>query len=152
MFKIFKTFALTLMVAAFGLTGTAMADDPIYTGTFSNTALKGYDSVSYFQGDGVPVKGLEQFETKWRGANWRFASKDNLEDFKASPEKYAPQYGGYCAWAAAHDSLAKGDPLVYTMVNGKLYLNYDQSINKSWQPRKEELIQKADKLYPALIN
>ena len=152
MFKILKTFALTLMVAVFGLTGAAMADDPIYTGTFSNTALKGYDSVSYFQGDGVPVKGLEQFETKWRGANWRFASKDNLEDFKASPEKYAPQYGGYCAWAAAHDSLAKGDPLVYTMVNGKLYLNYDQSINKSWQPRKEELIQKADKLYPALIN
>ncbi len=151
MLKILKVFTLTLAVSVFGLMGTAIAENPIYTGIFSNTALKGYDTVSYFQGDGKPVNGTDEFEAEWRGANWRFSSKENLEAFKANPEKYAPQYGGYCAWAAAHDTLAKGDPLVYTLLDGKVYLNYDASINDSWQPRREELVEKADVIYPTLV-
>lgn len=133
-------------------TGQALADDPIYTGTFSNKALKGYDIVSYFTGDGFPVKGDEEFQTEWRGADWLFSSQENLNKFKASPEKYAPQYGGYCAWATAKGSLAKGDPLVYTLDNGKLYLNYDESINEDWLPRKAELIPVADEKYPDLVD
>jgi YHS domain-containing protein len=135
----------------FSFGGAAHADDPIYTGTFSNAALKGYDSVSYFMGDGVPVKGSDDFKTEWRGADWKFSSQENLDKFKANPEKFAPQYGGYCAWAAAHGTLAKGDPTVYHLENGKLYLNYDESINEGWLPRKDELIVKADEKYPELV-
>jgi len=132
--------------------GQALASDPIYTGTFNNTAIKGYDVVSYFVGNGKPVKGSKNFQTKWKGANWRFASAQNLEKFEANPEKYAPQYGGYCAWAVAHGSLAKGDPLVYTLYGGKIYLNYNKSIHKDWLPRKGELITVADEKYPELVD
>ena len=151
MLKHIKIFVLVLAVSWLGLADAALAGDPIYTGTFSNSAVKGYDTVSYFQGDGVPVKGSEEFQTQWRGANWYFSSQKNLDAFKADPKKYAPQYGGYCAWAVAHDTLAKGDPTVYNIVDGKLYLNYDQSINSSWTPRKEELIIQADTIYPNLV-
>ena len=130
----------------------ALADDPIYTGRFGNVAIKGYDTVSYFQGNGQPVKGSDDFQTEWRGAKWKFASQANLEAFKAAPEKYAPQYGGYCAWATAHGSLAKGDPLVYTLKDDKVYLNYNKSIHKKWEPRKEELISQGDEEYPDLVD
>ena len=110
--KKFIIVAATFFVTLFGITGIANADAPIYTGTFSNKALKGYDAVSYFQNDGVPVKGSDEFQTEWNGADWYFSSADNLNAFRANPEQYAPQYGGYCAWAAAHDTLAKGDPLM----------------------------------------
>ncbi len=152
MFKVLKAFTLSLVVALFGLSGQAFASDPIYTGTFSNKALKGYDAVSYFQGDGKPLKGSKEFQTEWRGADWYFVSKENLEAFKTNPEQYAPQYGGYCAWATAHDTLAKGDPLIYTLLDGKLYLNYDKKIDGNWQPRKAELIKEADAKYPDLVD
>ena len=144
--------AFLAILTIFGFGGQALADDPIYTGTFSSNAVKGYDTVSYFMGDGVPVKGSEEFQTKWRGANWQFSSEENLNKFKANPEKYAPQYGGYCAWAAAHGTLAKGDPKVYTLEDGKLYLNYDKSIHEGWLPRKAELIAVADEKYPELVD
>lgn len=151
MIKKLALFAIIAIAGIFGITQNAFAADPIYTSAFNNKALKGYDTVSYFQQDGLPVKGSKDFKTKWRGAEWLFSSQANLDSFKADPEKYAPQYGGYCAWATAHDTLAKADPLVYTLEDGKLYLNYDKSIDKRWQPRKAELIPVADKKYPELI-
>ena len=147
-----KTLALAIMVSLFGLSSPALADSPIYTKTFSNIAVQGYDTVSYFQGDGVPVKGSEEFQTEWRGAKWQFSSQANLDAFKADPEKYAPQYGGYCAWAASQGKLAKGDALVYTKVGDKLYLNYDRSIHAKWEPNKEAFIEQADKNYPQLVD
>ena len=144
--------ALMALMMILGLAGKAYADDPIYTGTFSNTALGGYDSVSYFVGDGAPIKGSDDFTTEWRGAKWKFASQANLDTFKAAPEQYAPQYGGHCAWAIAHGSVVKGDPKVYTLENGKLYLNYNKSINDKWTPRKQELIPAADAQYPELVD
>ncbi len=129
----------------------AHAADPIYTGTFSSKAVGGYDTVSYFQPSG-PVKGTKEFSTKWRGAKWLFASEANLQAFQADPERYAPQYGGYCAWAVAHDSLVKGDPKIWHIDNGKLYLNYDQSIADKWLPRKAELIGTANGIYPNKVD
>jgi YHS domain-containing protein len=142
----------TVALGLMGVTQHAWADAPIYTGTFTNSALKGYDAVSYFKGTGVPAKGSDAFKTSWRGADWLFSSQANLDAFKADPDRYAPQYGGYCAWAAAQGSLAKGDPTVYTLLNGKLYLNYNKKINNDWFPRKEELISIADKKYPDLVD
>lgn len=152
MIKKLALFAFVAVIGFFGVNTHAYADAPIYTGTFSNNAVKGYDTVSYFQGDGVPVKGSDAFQTEWRGAKWLFSTQENLDAFKADPEKYAPQYGGYCAWATAHGSLAKGDPKVYTLVDGKLYLNYDKSIHKKWLPRNAELIPVADEKYPTLAD
>lgn len=149
---------LTAFIALFAFiglsvfnSGTAHADEPIYTTIFSDKAVQGYDTVTYFQGDGIPQKGSDDFKTQWRGATWLFTSQENLELFQANPEKYAPQYGGYCAWAAAHGTLAKGDANVYTVDNGKLYLNYDPSIHKKWEPRRAELISKANESYPDLV-
>lgn len=147
-----KRMMIAAAISVFGLSTAAFADDPIYTGVFSSKAVKGYDTVSYFQGDGIPVKGNKDFQTEWRGATWLFSSASNLALFTADPEKYAPQYGGYCAWALAHGSLAKGDPKVYNLQDGKLYLNYDRGIQKKWLPRKDELIIKADAEYPARVD
>ncbi len=148
----FQTYIAVIVLALFTLPMHAFADAPIYTGTFSNTALKGYDAVSYFQNDGAPINGTESFKTSYKGADWYFSSQENLGAFITAPDKYAPQYGGYCAWAAAHGSLAKGDPLVYTLINDKVYLNYNKSINDGWLPRKAELITKADAQYLDLVD
>ena len=85
------------------------AKDPIYTSLFSKNAAGGYDVTAYFS-ENKPVKGKKKFNTSYMGANWLFASQENLDLFLADPEKYAPQYGGYCAWAAAGGYTAKGDP------------------------------------------
>lgn len=140
--------ALTLVFMLF-LGNAANAASPIYTGKFSNTAVGGYDTTTYYSGE-QPTKGSKKFSTKYKGANWHFANQANLEKFQANPEKYAPQYGGYCAWAVAHDNLVKGDPKVYHIQNGKLYLNYNKSVAKRWLPRKEELIPVADTKYNEL--
>lgn len=142
--------ALTLFLVFFS--GYASAKDPVYTGFFNNRAIQGYDTVSYFQGDGTPVKGVDEFQAEWHGATWYFSSADNLAAFTADPERYAPQYGGYCAWATAHDTLAKGDALIYEIVGDKLYLNYNEGIGEDWSDQKAELIPVADEYYPELVD
>lgn len=146
-------FASYLLLIAIGLLGaiqSTQAQSEIYTPRFSSLALKGYDAVSYFL-EGRPSKGTKEFSTKWKGATWQFASEKNLNLFLSAPEEYAPQYGGYCAWAIANDKLAKGDPLVYTLLDGKLYLNFNRSVDKTWQQNRAEFIEKADLLYPILV-
>jgi len=145
--NIFSAFSLMMMLF-FG--NAANAADPIYTGTFSNTAIGGYDTTTYYSGE-EPIKGSKEFSTEYKGANWLFASAENLATFQANPEKYAPQYGGYCAWAIAHDNLVKGDPKVYHIDNGKLYLNYNKTVAERWLPRKQELIEDANGKYDTLI-
>ena len=146
-----KSFTFLLSLLGFlAFSSQALATDPIYTSTFSNKAVGGYDTVSYFTKD-APVKGSKEFKTEWKGAEWLFSSQENLEKFKATPEQYAPQYGGYCAWAVAHDNFVKGDPEVWNITDGKLYLNYNKKIAESWKPRREELIPVADKKYQSEI-
>lgn len=152
MLKALKRLTLVFTIAVSSLVQQVQAAEPIYTGLFSNKALKGYDAVSYFQGDGKPVQGKVTFTTEWNGANWYFVSQANLEMFNTNPEKYAPQYGGYCAWAVAKGKLVKGDPLVYTLSENKLYINYDKKVNNKWLPKKESLIKAADIKFPNLID
>ncbi|WP_299378956.1 YHS domain-containing (seleno)protein, partial [uncultured Kiloniella sp.] len=76
------------------------AQDPVYTSFISSLAINGYDPVAYFK-SGKPVEGSKDHTTEWMGATWYFSSKENLESFVATPEAFAPQYGGYCAWAVA---------------------------------------------------
>ena len=132
-------------------TPAAFADkDPVYTGRFSNTAVEGHDAVAYFT-QGKPVKGSKDFSTEYQGAEFRFASAENLETFKADPAKYAPQYGGYCAWAVSQGMTAKGDADHWAIVDGKLYLNYNKKIQNTWNEDRSGFITKADAEWPNVL-
>ncbi|SDD89924.1 YHS domain-containing (seleno)protein [Kordiimonas lacus] len=126
-------------------------EDPIYTGIFNDRAAGGYDVVSYFT-DGKAVKGDKKFQTDYMGAKWRFTSEEHLNAFLANPTQYAPQYGGYCAWAMGRGYTAKGDPEVWRIVEGKLYLNYDESVKAQWETDIPGFIMKADVNYPKLVD
>lgn len=145
-----KFILASAMFAFFTLINPAQAADQIYTGLFNNKAVGGYDTVAYHT-VGKPVKGSKEFKTEYKGANWFFSSQENLDLFTANPEKYAPQYGGYCAWAAAHDTLAKGDPKHWHIEDGKLYLNYDKKTHSLWLPRRAELVPVADEAFTELL-
>jgi len=106
---------------------------PVFVGVEGeNIAVGGYDTVSYFQGSGKPVKGNARYKVEYDGAEWHFSSQANADKFKADPGAYAPQYGGHCAWAMARGSLAPGDPTLYRVVDGKLYLNFNRDVQKMW--------------------
>jgi YHS domain-containing protein len=112
--------------------------------TINGVAIDGYDAVAYFLQNSA-VKGSKEFVHKWNGSTWQFASASNRDAFKQNPEKYAPQYGGYCAYGMSQGYKAKVDPInAWTIVNGKLYLNYNKGIKAKWLPKKDELINKAD--------
>ncbi len=138
-------------VAALPAASAQAADDLVYTGLFSNTAVGGYDAVSYHT-VGEPVRGSRDFETEWNGASWRFSSQENLDLFLADPAAYAPQYGGYCAWAMAQGYAAKGDPSIWSIVDGKLYLNFDRTVQIRWQEDIPGHIERANANYPAILN
>jgi YHS domain-containing protein len=150
MFASFAMFA-ALGVSLLAAVPASAREAEVYTGTFSSLAVGGYDTVAYFKA-GKPVKGAEQFATEYKGATWRFASADNLAAFKANPTAFAPQYGGYCAWAISQNYTASGDPLVWKIVNNKLYLNYDRTVQANWEKDIPGFIAKADKNWPAVLN
>jgi YHS domain-containing protein len=130
----------------------AAAGEAIYTSFFSNKAVGGYDTVTYFT-QGKPLKGNKKFQYKYKQANWLFVSEENLQKFKQNPEKYAPQYGGHCAWAVSEQNeKISADPLRWNIINGKLYLNYDAEIKSKWEKNIAGFITKADKNWPVLIN
>ena len=122
---------------------TASAEPPVYTGTFSSVAVQGYDPVAYFT-EGKPVKGSKDFTTEYMGATFQFASAANRDAFVADPVMYAPQYGGYCAWAMADGKYAKGDANFWKIVDGKLYLNFNRGIQDKWNKDVPGFISKAD--------
>ncbi len=124
------------------------AVDPINKNIFG-TALKGYDAVAYFK-ESKPVKGKDQFRHEWMGAKWYFASAANRDDFAKNPEKYAPQFGGYCAWAVAHNYTASIDPEAWRIVDGKLYLNYSKDVQKKWETNIPGFIKAGNENWPKL--
>ena len=110
----------------------------------SNVAIRGYDPVSYFK-QGKPMKGKPQFSYTWRNAKWYFISQGNLNEFAKAPEKYAPQYGGYCAYGCSNGYKAPTDPEAWTIVKGRLYLNYSKKVRSEWEKKRDERIAQADK-------
>ncbi len=143
---IIKISVLLTLFLGLGITHL-YAVDKVYTGFFNNNAVGGYDTVSYFTGE-QPVKGKKRYSTTYKEAKWSFSSQKNLDLFKSNPVKYAPQYGGYCAWAVSQGYTAKGDPLQWSIHDAKLYLNYDESIQKKWSQDKEQLISMAETKWP----
>jgi hypothetical protein len=115
----------------------------------SGLALEGYDTVAYFRA-GAPQPGSPQFTKLWRGAAWRFASAANRTAFAADPDRYAPQYGNYCAFAISRGTTAHGDPKVWAIVNNKLYLNNNHFAQQLWNEDRSGNISAADQNWPLL--
>ena len=117
-------------------------------------SVQGYDTVAYFSlpESSNAVKGKKEFSYEWEEATWFFSTKANLEKFKLEPKKYAPQYGGYCAYAAARNYLYAIDPNAWTIKDGKLYLNASKGLRTRWLKNIDEEIKKADKNWPSLKN
>jgi YHS domain-containing protein len=146
--------AFAVLIVVLGLflaiAGSAAAgsDSPVpAVNVKDGIGLKGYDPVAYFI-NGAPTKGSVQYSFVWKGVTYRLASAGNLENFKADPEKYLPQYGGYCAYAMSLDRIADIDPSRWAIVNGKLYLNNGFVAEKLWSLNKSGNIASADRNWP----
>jgi YHS domain-containing protein len=113
-------------------------------------AIKGYDPVAYFQ-QGAPVKGSPDYTYDWMETTWQFASAENRDLFVSNPEQYAPQYGGYCAWAVSQGYVAPIDPNAWSIVGDKLYLNYSPDVQATWQEDIPGNIEKADENWPEVL-
>jgi YHS domain-containing protein len=136
---------------ALALPGMAVAgQEPVYTGALSDLAVSGYDPVAYFT-EGKPVEGSGEYSYEWQGATWRFASAIHLDRFRADPARYAPQFGGYCAWAVSQGYTASADPQAWRIVDGKLYLNYNLDVQETWEQDVPGNIAKAGANWPAVL-
>ncbi|WP_020582638.1 YHS domain-containing (seleno)protein [Endozoicomonas elysicola] len=144
--KLLKSITLFLLVVS----APSFADKHIYTGWFSSKAVSGYDTVAYFTQE-KPVKGSAKYKFEYLDVEWYFSSEKHLNLFKENPEKYMPQYGGYCAWAvAAKKQRAPGDPKYWKIVDNKLYLNYDSSVQETWLKDIPGFIKAADQHWPEM--
>ena len=148
--RLFVTLAAALALALPFSAPEALAKEPVYQ-SFLGTAIDGTDPVAYFT-EGKPVEGSAEFKHEWNGATWRFSSAENRDLFAANPEAYAPQYGGYCAWAVSQGYTASTDPDAWAIVDGKLYLNYNQAVQSKWGKSIPQNIAAADKNWPSVLD
>ncbi|MEM8791849.1 MAG: YHS domain-containing (seleno)protein [Pseudomonadota bacterium] len=151
MIRLIAAVMITLAAANPALAGE-LREPEIFTDVKGH-ALKGYDVVSYFTG-AAPIKGSEAHAVEWKGAKWLFASAEHRDMFAADPEKFAPQYGGYCAWAIAQGEgrPVAINPEIYRIVDNKLYLNLNMNVHKQWLEKQALFITKGNKNWPdALI-
>ena len=124
------------------------AEPPVFSA--GGAAINGFDPVAYFN-DSKPVRGSKDIVHEWNGAEWRFASEANRDAFAADPEGYAPQYGGYCAYAVANGYTATTDPDAWTVHDGKLYLNFSKSVRRRWERDIPGNIAKGDANWPGVL-
>lgn len=141
--------AAWLAALALALPASAGALPPVFS-TPSGGAIRGYDPVAYFT-EKRPVKGEMAFSHEWKGAVWRFSSARNLALFRAAPGKYAPRYGGYCAYAVSRGYTASIDPDAWRIVKGKLYLNYSPGVQRFWEADIPRNVRRADQNWPGLL-
>jgi YHS domain-containing protein len=142
-----------LLLSIFIAVPAFAAKEAVYKKGRSEVAIKGYDPVAYWT-EGKPMEGSEEFSAQWHGATWQFSSQANLDLFKGNPEKYAPQYGGYCAWAMADGKgrTVRISPDAWNIYNGKLYLNFNQNVLKEWLTTRDADIEVADRNYPNITD
>lgn len=112
-------------------------------------AIRGHDPVAYFK-DGKPTKGSAEHRVEHKGSVFVFASKANRDAFAAEPDRYAPQYGGYCAFGTAGSYKAASDPAAFSVVDGKLYLNYNRDVMARWRSDVPGFVDMADQQWPAV--
>ena len=140
-----KSFAsiFIALLAATAAVPPGMADDKTRVNKGpDNVAIKGYDAVAYFT-KGQPMKGSPDVAYSWNGANWHFADKSHRDMFAGSPERYAPQFGGFCSMALARGKIKDIDPEAWVIVDGKLYLNFSKPVRDKFQEHARENIKDA---------
>ena len=128
----------------------AFAGKPLVFST-PDGAIEGYDAVAYFT-QGKPIRGSDQYSVEWNGATFKFSSMEHLDLFKASPEKYAPQYGGYCAYAVSEGATVSTVPEAWTIVDDKLYLNFSLGVRNRWSKDIPGRVARADANWPDVLN
>ena len=129
-----RLFLLWAFAALFAFSGhAARATEPMARVVVDaqGVAIGGYDPVAYFR-EGLAVVGSAAHEHRWNGAVWRFATAEARDLFAADPEAFAPQFGGWCAWAMSQDRASPGDPRVWRIVGGRLYFNCSAEAERSW--------------------
>ncbi|MCP4276938.1 MAG: YHS domain-containing protein [Gammaproteobacteria bacterium] len=145
----FQRLILVTLVLLF-ISPLANASKPeIYSSIFGG-AINGYDPVAYFT-QGKPVKGKRAYRVEYKGASWSFASNKNRQAFKQNPNRYMPQYGGYCAYAVSQGYTASTDPNAWSIVNNKLYLNYSKGVRSKWNIDRPGYIKKANSNWPKVL-
>lgn len=122
-------------------TGSLQAQSPTYCQQ-NGVAIKGYDVVAYFK-DHAAIAGIQQYNYSWQGTEWHFKNQANLDSFKTNPNKYAPQFGGYCAYGVSQDHKSPTDPAAFTIIDEKLYLNYNNKVKEIWIKDTKANIEKA---------
>ncbi len=145
MFALHRPLTTAFATLCLALSANAFAVAPIFS--TEEGAIRGYDPVAYFT-QHKAVKGKKELSFTWQGAEWHFSNAANLAAFKADPDKFAPQYGGYCAYGVAQGYTPEIDPQAYKVSNGKLYLNLSKAVLKKWQKDMPTYIKDADKNWP----
>jgi hypothetical protein len=133
------------------LVGCAWAEPSAPIFATERGAIDGADPVAYFR-QGRAVRGDPEIWREWRGARWHFVSVENRDRFQSDPERYAPRFGGYCAYGVASGYAVKSEPEAWTIVEGKLYLNYDLETRDEWLLDQHALIAKARENWPSLLD
>ena len=141
--KTLSIFLLTTLVSLAALSQTSKFNST------KGIAIDGYDVVSYFT-QNKPVEGSGIFTFDWSGSKWQFSSQANLDSFKVSPEKYAPQFGGFCAYGCSENHQAPTDPEAFSILNHKLYLNYNKKVREMWIKDTENRIKFANAYWSTL--
>ena len=136
-----------VLILLFG-TMSVMAQKPEVFTTEAG-AIQGYDPVAFFK-EQKPVIGKKKLSYSWNESSWYFSTPENLEAFKADPTHYAPQFGGWCAYGTAAGHKSPTQPETWTIVDDKLYFNYNAEVKKLWNKNQKEMIEKANKNWPTV--
>ena len=149
-----RLFGAVMIAATLALSGAgpALAElrKPEIYSDFEGKAIKGYDVVGYFT-ENAAIKGTPEFTHQWKDTTWYFASAEHRDLFAANPEAYAPQFGGYCAWAILHDRLVHVDPEIFKITGGKLYLNLNMKAHNDWLDGMQKHINQANLKWPEVL-
>jgi hypothetical protein len=127
------------------------AAKPLVNVSRGELALRGHDAVAYWT-EGRPALGTAHFEHRWNGAVWRFATAANRDAFAKDPARYAPEFGGYCAYAVSRGYTADADPSAWRIVDGRLYLNYSRRVQALWEQDIQGNIAKGRSNWPAVLD
>jgi YHS domain-containing protein len=146
-FSRFVTTAALLTLASVVATAGAQ---PAVNVSRHQLALRGYDAVAYRAGGGA-TPGQATFAYRWNGAVWKFSSAANRDAFAKNPAQYAPEFGGYCAYAVSRGYTADGDPNAWRIVDGRLYLNYSKRVQALWEEDIAGNIAKGRRHWPGVL-
>lgn len=145
------TYRIGVLIVALGIGGamTLRGQTPASINAANGAAIQGYDVVAYHTQQKA-VKGSRAFTHVWRGVAWHFATADHRDRFAASPDAFAPQFGGFCAYGVSRGYAVDIDPEAFAIVDGRLYLNYSKRVQQTWNRDRTGYIEKARQNWPKI--